>query len=416
MPTEIRGGQIKDETIDSVDIASGSIKAGELSAQSISGQATITSTDTTNDRLLVWDATDSALKQVSIGNLGVTASPAGSDTQIQYNNGRSLGGGAQLLYDDSNHRLGIGSANAPDYTLDVAGNAGLDEFIYHNGDDDTYIRLQDDDITLKAGSKSMIRMIEADSDSEIFFNYGNNDVDITFRGTGNNPGVKFDAANNRVGINGVGSPTYELDVGGNIGLNEYIYHNGDANTYIRFQDDDINMACGGKSMVKMSEQPSTQDIVTINNGNSDVDFRVKGDNQSDLIRTIAEFDLVGIHTSTPGSGLEIAHSISLPVGTLRTGAYSIAEDDFCIVADCNSSAFTLTLPSATDAMAGRIYTIKRMDSGNSGGGNMLTISRNGKNIDNVAGDVLLANLDALVLQCIGADGGWIRIGAFMAPL
>jgi hypothetical protein len=125
---------------------------------------------------------------------------------------------------------------------------------------------------------------------------------------------------------------------------------------------------------------------------------------------------VGIGTSTPGSGLTVAKSVSFPTGTLRTGAYTITEDDFCIVADCNSSAFTLTLPSATDAMAGRIYTIKRMDSGNSGGGNQLTISRNGKNIDNVAGDLVLANLDAVTLQCIGASGGWIRIGQFLAPV
>ena len=132
--------------------------------------------------------------------------------------------------------------------------------------------------------------------------------------------------------------------------------------------------------------------------------------------TIDNSGKVGIGTTTPGSGLHVADSISLPIGSLRTSAYSIAEDDFCIVADCNSSAFTLTLPSATDAMAGRIYTIKRMDSGNSGGGNMLTISRNGKNIDNIAGDVVLANLDALVLQCIGTNGGWIRIGSFLAPI
>jgi hypothetical protein len=125
---------------------------------------------------------------------------------------------------------------------------------------------------------------------------------------------------------------------------------------------------------------------------------------------------VGIGTSTPGSGLHVASSVSFPTGTLRTSAYTITATDFCIVADCNSSAFTLTLPSATDAMAGRIYTIKRMDSGSNGANNMLTISRNGKNIDNVAGDLTLANLDAVVLQCIGASLGWIRIGSFMAPI
>ena len=125
---------------------------------------------------------------------------------------------------------------------------------------------------------------------------------------------------------------------------------------------------------------------------------------------------VGIGTSTPGSGLHVASSVSFPTGALRQSAYTITDSDFCIVADCNSSAFTLTLPSATDAMAGRIYTIKRMDSGNSGGSNQLTVSRNGKNIDNVAGDLVLGNLDAVVLQCIGASGGWIRTGSFLAPL
>ena len=108
--SEIRGGQIKDETIDSADLASGSVKAGELNPQTISGQGTITTTDTTNDRLLIWDATDSSLKQVSIGNLGVTADAAGSDGQVQYNNGGSAMGGAGGLYwDDTNSRLGVGA-------------------------------------------------------------------------------------------------------------------------------------------------------------------------------------------------------------------------------------------------------------------------------------------------------------------
>ena len=45
------------------------------------------------------------------------------------------------------NRLGI-NTNSPDYTLDVAGNAGFDEYLYHNGDDNTYIRFQDDDVRI----------------------------------------------------------------------------------------------------------------------------------------------------------------------------------------------------------------------------------------------------------------------------
>ena len=57
--TGIRGTQVKDETIESVDIASGSIKKGELNAEAVSSQTAITSVDTTNDMLLIFDATDS---------------------------------------------------------------------------------------------------------------------------------------------------------------------------------------------------------------------------------------------------------------------------------------------------------------------------------------------------------------------
>ena len=157
--------------------------------------------------------------------------------------------------------------------------------------------------------------------------------------------------------------------------------------------------------------------VTINDDSSaNYDFRVESDSNTHMLFVNGGTNSIGVNTSTPGSGLEVNSSFSVKVTPPKTSAYAIAEDDFCVVGDCNSAAITLTLPSATDAMIGRIYTIKRLDSGASGGSNMLTISRNGKNIDGVAGDVLLANLDALMLQCIGASGGWIRIGQFLAPM
>ena len=46
--------------------------------------------------------------------------------------------------------LGIGTSS-PTYALDVVGNAGFDEYIYHNGDSDTYIRLTADRVRIVAG-------------------------------------------------------------------------------------------------------------------------------------------------------------------------------------------------------------------------------------------------------------------------
>tara|TARA_R110000803_G_scaffold25416_1_gene60755 strand:+ start:7758 stop:9698 length:1941 start_codon:yes stop_codon:yes gene_type:complete len=118
--TELKGTQIKDESIDSVDIASGSIKKGELNAQAVSSQTAITTVDTTNDMLLIFDATDSALKKVAPTNLGI-GSPAGSDTQVQYNNGGVTAGASTLIVNDTNKRVGIGYVEAPLHLLHMSG-------------------------------------------------------------------------------------------------------------------------------------------------------------------------------------------------------------------------------------------------------------------------------------------------------
>ena len=48
----------------------------------------------------------------------------------------------------------------------------------------------------------------------------------------------------RIGI-GVDSPSYKLEIGGNMSVGEYIYHRNDTDTYIRFQDNDVRIATAG---------------------------------------------------------------------------------------------------------------------------------------------------------------------------
>jgi hypothetical protein len=296
------------------------------------------------------------------------------------------------------------------HTADIA----ISKRLQHMGDSNTYMDFPAaDQIEFVAGGVDMLKMVENGGSSEVTFNDGASaDLDFVIKGDSNNPLFKCDATNNRVGIGGIGSPSQTLEVGGDIGINGKLVHNGDLDTYLDFPSaNTLNLVAGGHSVFKKDGND-----ILINNSNQNYDTKIMADDGNVVLHVDAGTNKVGIGTTTPGSGLHVADSISLPVGSLRTGAYSIAEDDFCIVADCNASAFTLTLPSATDAMAGRIYTIKRMDSGNSGGGNQLTISRNGKNIDNIAGDLILSNLEAIVLQCIGASGGWIRTGGFLPPI
>ena len=61
---------------------------------------------------------------VNLSALAATASPGGSDTQIQYNNGGAFGGASALTYDDTNDRLGI-NVTSPVRKLDV-NSAGID--------------------------------------------------------------------------------------------------------------------------------------------------------------------------------------------------------------------------------------------------------------------------------------------------
>lgn len=76
-----------------------------------------------------------------------------------------------------------------------------------------------------------------------------------------------------VGI-GTPTPTYELDVAGDIGLNQYLYHNNDADTRINFTEDDVEFEVGSEVLLKLTE--AGQDIVKLGDG-GDVDINLNDD-------------------------------------------------------------------------------------------------------------------------------------------
>jgi hypothetical protein len=110
--------------------------------------------------------------------------------------------------------LGIGTSS-PDYTLDVAGNIGVDQYIYHNGDTDTYLNLQTDDARMVVGN-DIAWWYDEGSASKLHLSW-NGEADVEIGNAGGTPDFFFGGSqgsyNGRMGI-GTATPGRPLHVVG----------------------------------------------------------------------------------------------------------------------------------------------------------------------------------------------------------
>ncbi len=229
--------------------------------------ATIVNEDSLDIDFRVESNGDTHMIFVDAGNdrVGIaTASPASKlhiDGAEDSTGGITLTAGAQahnwyLASDFVNvHDIGTGSASAAHtwhingsekVRIDASGDLGVGV-----SSPSTKLHIQDADYTtmsIQAGTTSHGAILNLGDSGDI--DYGS--ITQFASSAGENGRMRFIAgttetmnlAGGKVGI-GTTAPTYELDVAGDIGVDEYIYHNDDTNTYMRFTADALTIRAGG---------------------------------------------------------------------------------------------------------------------------------------------------------------------------
>ena len=185
---------------------------------------------------------------MKVSNTGIDANPSGlanMDFRV-----RSDNDAAAILVDSGDDTITLGSST--DTHVTASGNISASgDITANNGTFNGNITATGDIIAQRYIVSSSVSHITSSfsSGSTIF----GDDITDTHQFTGSlniSGSVTTDTnftidSNGRVGINTT-SPDYKLDISGNVGVNEYIYHNGDTNTYLRYQTDQIDLSAGGQ--------------------------------------------------------------------------------------------------------------------------------------------------------------------------
>ena len=331
----------------------------------------------------------------------------------------------------SGSRVGIGTTN-PDYRLQVAGNIGVNQYIYHNGDANTWINFTDNRIRLNAGGNNFIDCEDPGSaPHKVRINNGGNNIDFVIKNNSNNVYFTADASTSRIGI-GTETPGADLTINGTEPRILFTESDSDrAEIYINDSDNLLinNMSTNKHIVFKSNDNGvireglrvgGVQPEVVVNEGSDSlVDFRVESDNQTHMVYVDGSLDRVGINKSNPESSLHVGGSLSLNLTIFNSGndpgtTYSCIATDCVILINTRPTAqggidstLSITLPDCASA-AGRVIIIK--DAGGYSDVNSITINRQGSDtINGLHTSVTLNNAGDFKRLISDGDSQWHEI-------
>lgn len=131
-----------------------------------------------------------------------------------------------------------------------------------------------------------------------------------------------------------------------------------------------------------------------NDAGADVDQRIEGDTDANLVYVDASTDRVGIGTATPTAKLQVNGSFALNAPVTVTTNYTVADNVTFIISN-RASSNTLTLPAAATS-TGRVLFISTI------GGNFAVVSASSNVVPRAGGAASTSILPA-------TDGSWAML-------
>jgi hypothetical protein len=146
-----------------------------------------------------------------------------------------------------------------------------------------------------------------------------------------------------------------------------------------------------------------------NDAGADVDQRIEGDTDANLVFVDASTDRVGFGTATPTAKLQVNGSFALAAPVTVTTDYTVAATAYYIISNRAAASNTLTLPAVATS-AGRILKVQTRTA--------QTVVSATSNVTQKAGGTLSSILPATIgawaeLVCDGST--WIIVAAGTIP-